>query len=81
MEIRAIANGDAEAIWSIWRLNTITDTFPYMGMCQYDARLFDGASLFKVLQVHPFMIAQGQLVRNPFYIKPEEFLAGLGMQA
>ena len=63
------------------RLNTITDTFPYMGMCQYDARLFDGATLFKVLQVHPFMIAQGQLVRNPFYIKPEEFLAGLGVQA
>jgi hypothetical protein len=63
------------------RLNTITETFPYIGMCQYDARLFDGATLFKVLQVHPFMIAQGQLVRNPFYIKPEEFLAGLGMQA
>jgi hypothetical protein len=59
------------------RINTITETFPYIGMCQYDARLFDGATLFKVLQVHPFMIAQGQIVRNPFYIKPEEFLAKL----
>ena len=59
------------------RLNTITETFPYIGMCQYDARLFDGATLFKVLQVHPYMIAQGQIVRNPFYIKPEEFLAEL----
>jgi len=59
------------------RINTITETFPYIGMCQYDARLFDGATLFNVLQVHPFMIAQGQIVRNPFYIKPEEFLAKL----
>jgi len=56
-------------------LNTVTSTFPHTGMCQYDARLFDGATLFKILQVHPYMIAQGQLVRNPFYIRPEEFLA------
>jgi hypothetical protein len=61
------------------RINTITETFPYIGMCQYDARLFDGAILFKVLQVHPYMIAQGQIIRNPFYIKPEEFLAKLEM--
>lgn len=59
------------------RLNTITETFPYIGMCQYDARLFDGATLFKVLEVHPYMIAQGQIIRNPFYIQPEEFLAEL----
>jgi hypothetical protein len=61
------------------RINMITETFPYIGMCQYDARLFDGATLYNVLQVHPFMIAQGQIVRNPFYIKPEEFLAKLEM--
>jgi hypothetical protein len=54
-------------------LNKIQNDFPRVGMCQYDARLFDGALLFKVLQVHPYMIAQGQIVRNPFYIKPEEF--------
>jgi hypothetical protein len=56
-------------------LNTVNDPFPHTGMCQYDARLFDGATLFKVLQVHPFMIAQGQIVRNPFYVRPEEFNA------
>jgi len=55
-------------------INMIQDTFPHVGMCQYDARLFDGATLFKVLQLHPYMIAQGQIVSNPFYIKPEEFL-------
>ena len=58
-------------------LNTVTDTFPHSGMCQYDARIFDGATLFKVLRVHPYMIAQGQIVSNPFYMRPEEFMAEL----
>lgn len=53
-------------------LNAINDTFPRVGMCQYDARRFDGAMLYKVLQVHPFIIAKGQIVRNPFYITPGE---------
>ncbi len=56
-------------------INMIPHTFPFTGMCQYDARRFDGATLFQVLQVHPYMVAQGQVVRNPFYIRPEEFLA------
>jgi hypothetical protein len=54
-------------------LNTVGGNFPHTGMCQYDARLFDGAALFKVLQVHPYMIAQGQIVRNPFCTEPAEF--------
>ena len=56
-------------------LNMIEDDFPHIGMCQYDARLFDGATLFQILQVHPYMIAQGRIVRNPFYVKPDEILA------
>jgi hypothetical protein len=54
-------------------LNTVTEAFPHVGMCMYDANLFDGATLFKVLQVHPYMVAQGHVVRNPFYLRPEEF--------
>ncbi|HEY4789381.1 MAG TPA: MEDS domain-containing protein [Bacteroidales bacterium] len=53
--------------------NKSKETFPYSGICQYDARLFDGATLFKILQAHPYMIANGQLVQNPYYIKSEEF--------
>jgi hypothetical protein len=53
-------------------LNTV---YPNNGMCQYDARLFNGVELFNVLKVHPYMVAQGQIVNNPFYIQPEEFLA------
>jgi hypothetical protein len=54
-------------------INTVTSDFPFTGMCLYDARLFSGDILFKVLQVHPYMVARGQIVRNPFYLRPEEF--------
>ena len=30
-----------------------------------------------VLSVHPMMIVRGQIVKNPFYIEPEEFLSQL----
>lgn len=58
-------------------LNTIDVAFPHSGMCQYDARRFDGATLYKVLQVHPYIIARGQIVGNPYYVKPQEFLTDL----
>ena len=61
-------------------LNMIENDFPRIGMCQYDARLFDGAMLLKVLKVHPYMIAQGKIVQNPYYISPQEFLDELRLR-
>ena len=55
-------------------LKTVVAHFPHSGMCQYDARLFDGATLFKVLKLHPWMIVRGKIVQNPYYMSPEEFL-------
>jgi hypothetical protein len=55
-------------------LNTVVAHFPHSGMCQYDARRFDGATLFKVLKIHPWMIVRGKIVQNPYYVSPEEFL-------
>jgi hypothetical protein len=60
-------------------LNTVKGDFPHIGMCQYDARVFDGATLFKVLQVHPYMVAQGQIVTNPFFMRPNEFAKRSGI--
>jgi hypothetical protein len=54
-------------------LNAFKEDFPHSGMCQYDSRLFDGATLLKILQVHPYVIAHGQVVQNPYYIKPSDF--------
>ena len=58
-------------------VNTVVAKYPCTALCQYDARRFDGATLFHVLAVHPAMVVRGQVVRNPYYIPPEQFLAKL----
>ena len=55
-------------------LNVVFETHPIIGLCQYDARRFNGATIFDVLKVHPMMIVHGQVVKNPYYVRPEEFL-------
>jgi hypothetical protein len=55
------------------RINTIVREYPLTVVCQYDARQFDGATLFEVLIVHPVMIVRGRISRNPYYLPPEEF--------
>lgn len=55
-------------------INTVGERHPVTPICQYDARRFDGATLLNVLKVHPMMIVQGQIVRNPYYMAPQEFL-------
>jgi hypothetical protein len=59
------------------RLNVLVRTVPTTAVCQYDAQRFDGATLYDILSVHPMMIVHGQVVRNPYYIEPEVFLAGI----
>ena len=48
---------------------------PVTTVCQYDARLFEGAMIMDILKVHPYMVVRGSVVHNPFFITPEEFLA------
>lgn len=55
-------------------INTISEKYPITPICQYDARRFDGTTLLNVLKVHPLMIVQGQIVRNPYYLTPQDFL-------
>lgn len=58
-------------------LTYLVQQYPYTACCQYDARRFDGDLIMDVLSVHPVMIVRGQLVKNPFYVEPEEFLREL----
>jgi hypothetical protein len=57
------------------RLNLLVAEYPHTVCCQYDARRFDGNTILDVLSVHPVMIVRGQLVKNPYYIDPAEFLS------
>jgi hypothetical protein len=55
-------------------VNDVLTTHPVTAICQYDARRFDGAVIFDVLKVHPMMVVNGAVVRNPYYLRPEEYL-------
>jgi hypothetical protein len=57
------------------RISLLLRERPITAVCQYDSRCFDGAAIMDILKVHPMMIVRGAIVRNPFYIAPEEFLA------
>lgn len=54
-------------------VNNLILTHPFSPICQYDATRFDGATILNVLKVHPLMIVHGQIVKNPYYLKPGEF--------
>lgn len=47
---------------------------PVTAVCQYNANIFDGATIMQVLKVHPLMVIRGAVVHNPYFIPPEEYL-------
>ena len=51
------------------RVNDVLQTHPLTAMCQYNANSFSGELIFQILEVHPYMVARGQLVRNPYYLR------------
>lgn len=58
------------------RINILTRSVDVTALCQYDTRRFDGSTIFDILTVHPMMVVRGQILHNPFYLEPEDFLAG-----
>jgi len=48
-------------------VNEVVKTHPITAMCQYDANRFDDETIFEALRVHPYMVMNGQLVKNPYY--------------
>jgi MEDS: MEthanogen/methylotroph, DcmR Sensory domain len=57
------------------RVSILLRDHPITAVCQYDARVFDGATIMDVLKVHPMMVVRGQVVHNPFFVPPEQFLS------
>lgn len=47
---------------------------PCTAICEYDARKFDGSIIMDILSVHPAMLIRGQVVKNPYFIPPKEFM-------
>jgi hypothetical protein len=76
-EVKRVAGGQRLLEYEA-RVSLLLRECPVTAVCQYDARLFDGAAIMDVLKVHPYMVVRDSVVRNPFYLTPEEVLAGRG---
>lgn len=57
------------------RVSLLLKDVPITAVCQYDANVFGGATLMRILKVHPMMLIRGTVVHNPFYVPAEEYLA------
>ena len=57
------------------RLNYFIAGKPWISICLYNVNKFDGKTILQVLQTHPFIISQGIVTENPFFINPDTWLA------
>ena len=73
-EIQHVAGGSRLMEYES-RVSLLLQQHPVTAVCQYDAKAFDGATIMKVLKVHPLMVVRGRVVHNPFHVPPQEFLA------
>jgi hypothetical protein len=56
------------------RLTEVLAQYPMTAICRYDVNRFNGATIMDALSVHPYMIVHGQVLRNPYFIEPAQFL-------
>jgi len=56
------------------RLNYFIPGKPWISLCLYNISKFDGSTIFKVLQTHPFTISKGIITQNPLYQDPDVWL-------
>lgn len=60
------------------RLNRFIPRYPMVTLCLYDLERFtDGQVLMGLLRTHPMVLMSGQMLDNPWYTDPDEFLADL----
>jgi hypothetical protein len=59
------------------KLHKILIRYPQVTLCQYNVTRFRGDVIVDALRVHPICIIGGVLVRNHFYVPPDEFLRDL----
>lgn len=57
------------------RLNRFLPRYPQVIVCLYDLERFtDGQVLMGLLRTHPKVMLSGQILDNPWYVEPDEYL-------
>jgi hypothetical protein len=60
------------------RLNRFLPRYPQVILCLYDLERFtDGQALMELLRTHPKVLMSGQLLDNPWYVEPDDFLTAV----
>ncbi|MDZ7672859.1 MAG: MEDS domain-containing protein [Halanaerobiales bacterium] len=64
-------NGKKEIIDYEWMLNEyIFDDYPVVAMCRYNLNKFDKSIIKAIIELHHYIIWQGKIYENPYYIIP-----------
>jgi hypothetical protein len=50
---------------------------PLFCVCQYDTRLFDGETIQALVEIHPYLLVEGQILWNPNHVSSEEMMRRL----
>ncbi|MGM0640925.1 MAG: MEDS domain-containing protein [Thermotogota bacterium] len=67
-------NGKKEIIDYEWKLNKyIFNDYPVVAMCRYNLNKFDSSIIKAIIELHHFIIWQGKIHENPYYIVPEGY--------
>jgi hypothetical protein len=59
------------------RLNHVLPKYDDIVVCTYDITKFSAGVVMDILRTHPEVIIGGTLQKNPFYVRPDEFLQEL----
>jgi hypothetical protein len=56
-------------------LNRFAPQYPQAIVCLYDLGHFGGGILLDLLRTHPKLVVSGQLLENPYYLPPDQYLS------
>ncbi len=56
------------------KINRLFEQYPFMGMCQYDENRFHAEAVRMLISTHPTILKGGEIIKNPNYMPPGEFL-------
>jgi PAS domain S-box-containing protein len=67
-------NGKKEIIDYEWMLNEyIFNDYPVVAMCRYNLNKFDNSIIKAIIELHHYIIWNGEIHENPYYIPPEGY--------
>ena len=71
------AEGTERALEYEARMNHLVPAFDCTFMCVYDLSKLSGETVVDILATHPFVILNGQIRQNSFYVPPDVYLKQL----